>query len=392
VEEPDWGDYRKKGLVSTLEVFKAKPGELTMAPRLLYQRLCQQLHECVPNLKVWRTRRLALLVTGLLLARHTALPRLAAQLRHVTPTAQADSIERRLRRILAESDWDAPTIFTAVARVSLQRLPAGRCVLVLDDTQQTTHCTVSTLALDYGGRALPLAWCRWSGRLHGTYWQQIDRLFEQAQAILPTHVQPVVLADRGLASPMLIKLIQKRGWDYLVRVQHDTTLRTSRPRRAPHVHLGELVQQPGAPSVTRSGWVFGRGSVWAHTAAVWRRGCQEPWLLVSNLDLGTGLADLYAQRMHVEALFRDAKSGAFEWELSRVLRAERAQRLLLGLMLALLCAVLLGEASIRAGEIPAYGRRRHAVSLVRRGLDWLTAPSRSRFFRWTLESPETVRI
>jgi hypothetical protein len=265
-------------------------------------------------------------------------------------------------------------------------------VLVLDDTQQTSHCTLSTLALAYAGRALPLAWSRWSGRLHGTYWQQIDALFEQAQRILPPQVQPVVLADRGLASPKLIQLIQQRGWDFLVRVQRDTTLRPRPSWRAPRVHLGELVQRPGAQSVLLDGWVFGHHSVWAHTAAVWRCGYQEPWLLVSNLDLSAGLADLYAQRMHVEALFRDAKSGAFEWELSRVLRADRAQRLLLALMLAVLCAVLLGEASIRAGEIPAYGRRLRAVSLVRRGLDWLTAPSRAQCFRWTLAPPKTVRI
>ena len=134
-----------------------------MAPCVLYQRLCRQVRACVPELGVWRTRRLAFLVTGLLLARHTALPRLAAQLRRVSPTTHADSIERRLRRILAECDWDVPTIYAALARVSLHRLPAGRCVLVLDDTQQTTHCTLSTLALVYDGRALPLAWCRWSG-------------------------------------------------------------------------------------------------------------------------------------------------------------------------------------------------------------------------------------
>jgi len=201
-----------------------------------------------------------------------------------------------------------------------------------------------------------------------------------------------VLADRGLASPRLIQLIQQHGWDYLVRVQRDTTLRTDARRRSPRIHLGELIDQPGQPSVTRDGWIFGRGALWAHTTAVWRRGYQEPWLLVSNLDLGAALADLYAQRMHVEALFRDAKSGGFEWELSRVLRAERAQRLLLGLMVALLCAVLLGEAAIRAGEIPAYGRRCHAVSLLRRGLDWLNAPSRPRYFRWTLTPQQTVRI
>ena len=64
-----------------------------MPPRLLYQRLCLQLQVCIPGLGVWPRKRLALLVTGLLLARHTALPRVAAHLRRVTPTAQADSIE-----------------------------------------------------------------------------------------------------------------------------------------------------------------------------------------------------------------------------------------------------------------------------------------------------------
>jgi hypothetical protein len=363
-----------------------------VAPSVLYLRLCLQLHVCVPHLGVWHTRRLALLVTGLLLARHTALPRLAAHLRRVSRSTHADSIERRLRRILADTDWDATAIYTQVARVSLSRLPAGRCVLLLDDTQQTTHCTLSTLALDYGGRALPLAWCRWSGPLHGAYWTQIGALFDAAERILPAHVQPVVLADRGLATPVLIDLIQQHGWDYLVRVQRNTTLCANQPRRNPRVHLGELVTRAGAPAVVQDGWVFEHHSVWAHIAAVWRSGHQEPWLLVSNLDLGVRLAELYAHRMHVEALFRDTKSGGFEWELSRVLRADRAQRLLLGLMLAVLCAVLLGEASMRAGEIPAYGRRLAAVSLVRRGLDWLNAPSRPRFFHWTLSPPKPVRI
>ena len=363
-----------------------------MPPRVLYQRLCQQLEVCVPQLGVWSRRRLALLVTGLLLARHSALPRLAAQLRRVTPSAHADSIERRLRRILAYSDWNVSVIFESVARVSLRRLPVGRCVLVLDDTQQTDHCFLSTLALAYRGRALPLAWCRWSGKLHGAYWTQIDQLFEQAERLLPPQVRPVVLADRGLASPALIKLVQQRGWDYLVRVQGNTTLRTAKPRRAPRIHLDELVAQPGAPSVVQQGWVFLDRSIWAHVAAVWRVSHQEPWLLVSNLDLGVGLADLYAQRMHIEALFRDTKSGGFEWELSRVLRADRAERLVLAIMLAVWCAVLLGEASMRAGEIPAYGRRAHAVSLLRRGLDWLAAPAQPHFLRWTLAPPKTVRI
>jgi hypothetical protein len=49
-------------------------------------------------------------------------------------------------------------------------------------------------------------------------------------------------------------------------------------------------------------------------------------------------------------------------------------------------------ASLRAAEIPAYGRRARVVSLVRRGLDWLAAPARTHVFRWRLAPPEPVRI
>jgi hypothetical protein len=360
-------------------------------PCVLYQRLCQQFLTCAPALGVWPRRRLALLVTGLLLARHAALPRVAAQLRRVSGSAQADSIERRLRRTLGVTEFETSRVFEHVARASLRQLAPGQYLLLLDDTQQTTRCTLSTLALAYGGRALPLAWCRWSGKLHGAYWQQIDHLFDQAARLLPPHVHPVVVADRGVASPALIHLVEQHGWDYLLRVTSDVTMRVpEQPHRV--LHLGRLLQEPGGPALRLTGWIFQKKRVWAHALAIWRRGHQEPWLLVSNLDLGERLADLYARRMQVEALFRDAKSGGFEWERSRVLRPARAQRLLLGIMLAIWCAVLLGEAAIRAGEIPAYGRRPHAVSLVRRGLDWLVAPPKPWFFRWILAPPETVRI
>ena len=116
-----------------------------MPPCVLYQRLCQQFLVCAPSLGVWPRRRLALLVTGLLLARHVALPRVAAQLRRVT-AAQADSIERRLRRTLAETEFEASRVFEHVARASLRTLP-GQYLVLLDDTQQTTRCTLSTLAL-----------------------------------------------------------------------------------------------------------------------------------------------------------------------------------------------------------------------------------------------------
>src|SRR5260370_33058644 len=203
-----------------------------MPPRVLYNRLCQQFLACAPALGVWPRRRLALLVTGLLLARHTALPRLAAQLRRVNGTTHADSIERRLRRTLGVTEFETAQVFEHVARASLRKLAPGQYLLLLDDTQQTTRCTLSTLALAYGGRALPLAWCRWSCKLHGAYWSQIDQLFDQTARLLPPQGRPDAAAARGLASPPLIQLGDKQGCAYLVRVTSCAPTRrldTSRP-------------------------------------------------------------------------------------------------------------------------------------------------------------------
>src|SRR5258708_30681489 len=89
----------------------------------------------------------------------------------------------------------------------------------------------------------------------------------------------------------------------LLRVTSDATMRLpDEPRRV--LHLGKLLNEPGGPAVQLTGWVFQKKRGWAHALAVWRRGHQEPWLLVSNLDLGERLAELYARRMQVEALFR----------------------------------------------------------------------------------------
>src|SRR5260221_5441345 len=99
------------------------------------------------------------------------------------------------------------------------------------------------------------------------------------------------------------------------------------PEQPRHVlHLGKLLNEPGGPAVQLTGWVFQKKRVWAHALAVWQRGHQEPWLLVSNLALGERLAELYARRMHVEALFRDAKSGGVEWGVPPGVGGERGHR------------------------------------------------------------------
>src|ERR1700688_3572880 len=115
--------------------------------------------------------------------------------------------------------------------------------------------------------------CRWRGAAGRGSWMEPTgsrptNSSDQAQRLLPPQVQPVLLADRGLTSPKLIKLACQRGWDYVLRVQSETTLRTA-PRGARLARLDELVPRPGAPNVFIEGWVFAKHTTWVHIAAVW---------------------------------------------------------------------------------------------------------------------------
>lgn len=344
-----------------------------------------------PTLGIWPAHRFALLVVSLLLAQTPALPRLAAQLRQVTPGALADSIERRLRRALSDA-WlsDPQVLFVPLAQQALAYLPAGPCYLLLDDTPQTdTGAQVTLLARAYGGRSLPLAWGRGVGPLQeGDYWQQVDPVFCQARTILPPQVQPVLLADRGISCGALARLAQAHGWHYLLRLPGDCTFRPAGPdgvpsRGSPRRCLAALVPTPGSRFAAPRRF-FARHCLDACFVGGWLSGHTEPWLLLTNLGPDPTLVGRYAYRMKVGSLFRDTKSDAFQWEAGRLLETPRAERLFLALMTALLCATLLGEATHRAGEVPAYGWRAQAVSLVRRGLDWLATPARPRSFHWTL--------
>ena len=361
-----------------------------MSPTALYQQLVRHVRTQCPTLRAWSVPRLAVLVTGLILARHVSLPRIAAALGRIQPHTRTASVERRLRRTLADRHLTAASAFVPLARFSLRRLPGGRCLVILDDTTQTTHAHLTTLALAYRGRALPLAWVRWTGPLHGTYWEQVATCIAQAQAILPPQVRPCLLADRGLACPRLAKLARAAGWDYLLRVQRTTRIQLPTGQR---VALAALAPDPGtAFAVTgqfRRPWQQAdvQGAV-----GCWTPGQAAPWLLVTNLPLTLALLPLYRRRMHIEALFRDAKSGGFIWEASRVHDPDHAARLLLALMVAVFVAVRLGERALHR-QPPQDAARSPAISVLRRGLDLLCAPPRIARTTWTFHPPPLpVRI
>ena len=84
---------------------------------------------------------------------------------------------------------------------------------------------------------LPLVWTIYPANqpLKGEgFWQRVKRLLELVATILPQRVLVTVVADRAFGTPAFTDLVAAQGWDWVVRVQDQTLLRSQQSRKNPY--------------------------------------------------------------------------------------------------------------------------------------------------------------
>jgi len=161
-----------------------------------------------------------------------------------------------------------------------------------------------------------------------------------------------VLLDRGLGcSPQLLAHIAQMGWYFVARVPGTVRLRTADGMETPMRHWAP---EQGAPSKRVYGAVFKKAG-W-HTYWVlgyWAEDAREPWLLVSNHPQAR--VAWYRRRMAIEALFRDIKSGGWDFGRCRLRVCERIERFWWVLALALVWAWVCGHRGWVVGWVGCVG-------------------------------------
>jgi hypothetical protein len=336
------------------------------------------IRESCTSLPVRAQRRLVFFVIGILLAGTLVLRRIATTQAHVAADAHsAASHERRLRRLLRDEHLTWATTYSRVLRRVLRKPRSGPLRVLIDESGHTDVSRFLLAALWYRGRALPLAWVLWPANQprEQALWHDTASLLDAVASLLPAGLPVVVIADRAFGTPAFTDLVAHKRWDWLVRVQGQTKLRHDDGREQ---SLKSLLSEPGR-CWTGSGQVFKKqGWRAAGVAAYWRVGCKEPLLVVSSLRRGAELVREYRRRSAIEAMFRDWKSSGWQYERSQVRDLEAHERLLVGLALATLLTLCVGEQ--RAEELlqrgQQQGRRRPweaRDSLFRLGRDELWA-------------------
>jgi len=289
---------------------------------------------------------------------------------HVPGGARPASNRRRCERLLSN-----PRLRPRLAQRQLARglLPAwvGQTILLLlDETPKANDLRVLSLRVGYRRRALPLAAVCYRGdALPRPLPQLVRGLLRQVHGVLPGDARIVLLADRGLAWPLLVDWCREHGWHYVLRLTRGTRVRfPDGSERA----VGDLAPRRGrrwlgaAEVFKKAGW---RG---AHVVATWERDQDEPWLLLTDERASLRHCRVYGKRTWVEESHRDDKSAAFHWEQSQVDDPVHALRLLVLIALAVILAASVGSQVLKGGGRRALDpHRQRRLSVVQLGLRWL---------------------
>jgi len=341
--------------------------------RELYTRMVNTLYPLVTVTHIRHLTNWVWIVVGILQANSIALSQIAT---HLPGEAKAESRVAMIRRWLQNLNVDVWTFYQPVLAQVLAGWQAVQAVVILDSVAVFgDRFQIFRLSLAHGGRALPLVWVVVPGK-GLTQVERLEAMLTQAAQFLGPRVKQVrLLADRGFRDCDWAQLCLKLGWNYVIRVAHNTYVTLA---DGTYCRIDELGVRPGRRRYFQDVWLTREAKLSTPLTVTWTAG-EEPnpperLALISRQPAGRARLREYAGRMSVEQSFRDDKSGGFDMAHTRLQHAERLERLLLALAIATLWCHELGEQVLAEGEAcrrtidPGPERE---LSLFQLGLRWL---------------------
>ena len=342
------------------------------------------LRECIDLIVTMRAATLLAAVDALVRSGRASLTAIARALEPTTtPKHRIKRIDRLLgnRRLHCElSTWYA-TVAARLLRGST------RPQILIDWTEINRSCWSLTAAVPVAGRAIPIYSEVHPPSGNGNR-RQLRSFVHSLRRLIPEEIRPTLIVDAGFMRPFYEACLECR-FDLVVRLQNHGRLRAWMPDRTTTV--GALAAQARRSAMCQGSWAVYDGNrcgttlrvVSAKRTGLLRRGddssyrkrAVEPWVLATTREDLTPdeVVALYALRMRIEEMFRDAKNSRFGWSLAHTGTrcARRLEVLLLITALAILAVILIGAAAEEAGctrFLQANTTRRRAVlSLFRIG-------------------------
>lgn len=301
---------------------------------------------------------------GLVLAHACGLSAVALALAAVL-TQAFGTIRQRLREFYKPKDrkagrgrteFDPTTCCGPLVRWVTGGWADRRVVLALDATNLADRFHVLAAAVVYRGCSIPVAWAVLPAGVKGPWNPHWVRLLDRVSAALGEGWAVLVLTDRGLESADLFRAITGRGFHPLMRVKASGSFR---PDGWHKFHpLSSFAAREGS-RFAATGTAYRTAPLCCTLLACRAAGCEDAWLLLTDLPASKADPCWYALRSWIEQGFKVIKSGGWQWQRTRMEHADRAERLWAVVSLATLWLVEVGglsESEPRAETVPPLGR------------------------------------
>jgi hypothetical protein len=247
---------------------------------------------------------------------------------HISPEQFLPVFLRMLAPFLAQSPW----LTLIIDRTEWQRRGEYLNVFV---------CSV----VDHS-RSFPLYWTLLPTRGCSSLADQQALLAPVLTAIAAhpglTALPKKVLADREFCAPQFATWLTSLDIRFCLRVKKSYRVARSDIPSTPislffaHCQQGTLYFFDQVTFTTSS-------PIQAHLFLYWREACAEPLALMTDLTDAAVLPDIYLERMFIETLNRDLKSGGYDVEHGKLTDPKRLTNLLLPMAFAYLLTVLQGH-------------------------------------------------
>lgn len=333
--------------------------------RKMHKTLCQQL----PELRATRRCALAQMITGLHLAEHVHLSKVAD---HIAGSAKLGSKVRHLRRFLANEAIDAGAFYKPVRDCLIDEADSGkgRIRLLLDTLELSGRRQILMAALAYRRRALPIHWQVYR-RKGVSNAQQQRSLLEALSESLPDCAAVVVVGDGAFHSTDLMAYISEQGWHFCLRLHSDTYVRLSDGEQ--WKPLRELAPNEGERRYLQDVYITKENAYGPVGLAICHdENEDDPWFVCTDGQADYLTLRTYSRRMWIEQLFADYEDGGFHLNRSRIYEPNRLSRLVMALSWAYVWLMHVGAWVVKRGFRSIVDRTdRRDRSYVEIGRHWL---------------------
>ena len=269
-----------------------------------------------------------------------------------------ESRRRKLQRFLDLPNLTISLIwFPLITYWLITYCRVGQTLSIAIDRSQWGRINLFMVSLIWERRAIPLYWSLLPKLGNSSFESQTTNL----QQVLPlfSEYKVIVLGDREFCSVDLGNWLREKGVSFCLRLKKNHCIETE---DLVWQRLDELGIVPGTSLYcqgkrvrkTQPATGFDVACKWKRNYGAWK--VDEAWFILTDLGSLSAAIDAYKQRMGIEEMFRDCKTGGYDLE-GTSLKGDRLINMILLMTLAYTWAIFQGT-ELKKKQLQKYVSRR----------------------------------